>query len=405
MVIFNIVIGGIVGTVLLYFLMDGFLTAQTLPKSQRIVCLGGCFAMLCVGHHWALLMSAGCMAAGAMAYFIAQASLGKTLGFTALFGILYAAAYGVARLFAAVFPGLEAVNLQLVRWNALYALALFAVLFCPRWHKARRPLAQLVPIWAVASLLCGFCIWKRKAIGIPMVQFFGLLWLVYCGISLLTVSGQIQKRLDAMHQQQDVQRQYAMQKDYYSQLQEKQAQTRALWHDLNKYLRAAKAETAPSEALEQLQRMLDDATAIVDVGNPVVNVILNEYAQSAKALGIELRLKVNVPAQLGVSAADLYVIIGNTMDNAMEACRSLPQPQRLIDLTLRTHGDMLYYRLANPYNVPVTKHTQDALRGHGLENARRCVEAYSGQLLTQQDQGFFIVSAHMNRPSQNRQTS
>jgi hypothetical protein len=37
------------------------------------------------------------------------------------------------------------------------------------------------------------------------------------------------------------------------------------------------------------------------------------------------------------------------------------------------------------------------MRGHGLENVRRCVEQYGGQLLTQQDQGFFIVSAHMNQ--------
>jgi sensor histidine kinase regulating citrate/malate metabolism len=107
-----------------------------------------------------------------------------------------------------------------------------------------------------------------------------------------------------------------------------------------------------------------------------------------------------VPETLFVSAADLYILIGNTMDNAIEACRSLPQHQRLIELTLRTQGDMLYYRLANPYDGTV-KRPASSVRGHGLENARRCVAQYDGQLLTQQDQGFFIVSAHMNRLSQN----
>ena len=56
--------------------------------------------------------------------------------------------------------------------------------------------------------------------------------------------------------------------------------------------------------------LLNSATGIIDVGNRVVNVILNEYDQAAKASGIELRLKVNVPEELFVSAADLYVLIG-----------------------------------------------------------------------------------------------
>ena len=393
---FSYLISGIVGVLLLHFLLQSRFAPAELPTGQQIVCFGGCFVLLCIGDHWALLILAGCMAAFAMAYFIGQASIGKTIGFTVLFGVLYTTAYGIAQVFASLFPGLEAVNAQLFRLTALYALVVLAVLFSTRWRNALLPMVQTLPVWLISLLLCGLCIWKRDAIGIPMLQFFSLLWLMYCSISLLSVCKQVQKRLDSVQKHQDAQRQYAMQADYYRQLQEKQAQTRALWHDLSKYLRAAKAETAPSEALDQLQSMLDDATAIVDVGNPVVNVILNEYVQSAKALGIELRLKVQVPENLFVSAADLYVLIGNTMDNAIEACRSLPQHQRFIKLTLRTHQDILYYKIANPYEGTV-KRPKDAMRGHGLDNARRSVENYDGQLLTKTEQGFFIVSAHMCR--------
>ena len=385
--------------ILLLFLVGSRFAPGKLSTGQLAVCVGGCMAMLCLGGHWALVIPTGCMAAFAAAYFLGQAPIDKALAFMALFSALYAAAYGAVQAFRAIIPGVDAVNLQLVRLNVLYVLVVMASMLGHRWRSALPPMAQILPIWLVSVLLCGLCLWQRDAMGIPMLQFFSLLWQVYCGVSLWPVYKKIRQRLDNARQQQEVHRQYAMQEEYYRQLQEKQTQTRALWHDLSKYLRAAKAETAPSEALEQLQRLLDDATAIVDVGNPVVNVILNEYAQSAKALGIQLRLKVQVPEALFVSAADLYVLIGNTMDNAIEACRSLPQPQRLIDLTLRTHGDILYYRLANPYDAPAAKHARDPLRGHGLENARRCVEQYDGQLLTQQDQGFFIVSAHMSKPT------
>lgn len=397
MVMFSFLIGGIVAVMLLHFLLQSRFEPINLPTGQRILCFIGCLALLSFGGHWALLIPAGCMAAFAMAHFVGQASIRKAIGFTILFGALYAAAYGIAQLLTVLFPELDAVTLQISRLCVLYAIVALAVLFSARWKNALLPMIQIVPIWLISLLLCALCIWKQSAIGMPILQFFALLWPVYCGISLLSVSKQIQKRLDAARQQQDAQRQYAMQEDYYQQLLEKQNETRALWHDLSKYLRAAKAETAPSEALEQLQSMLDDATAIVDVGNPVVNVILNEYTQSAKTLGIELRLKVQVPETLFVSAADLYILIGNTMDNAIEACRVLPQSQRFIELTLRTHGDMLFYRLANPYDPRYTGRQQAPMRGYGLENVRRCVDVYDGQLLTQLDQGFFIVSAHLNQ--------
>lgn len=398
MVIFSYLVGGAVGACLLLFLFHSRFEPVSLPPSQKAFCLLGCGALLCLSFHWALLIPAACMAAFAMARFLGGASCPRSLAFAGLFGSLYSAAYFAVQLLPPICGTLSPVNLQFARLTALFALTCAAVIFSRKWRNFLQPMAQLLPNWLLCALLCALCIWQSATPGAPILHFFALLWQLYSALTTCAVRKQIVQRLDLARQQQDIRRQYAMQEDYYRQLQQKQAQTRALWHDLSKYLRAAKAETAPSEALEKLQEMLDDATAIIDVCNPVVNVILNEYAQTAKGLGIELRLKVQIPETVFVSAADLYVIIGNTMDNAIEACRSLPQPQRLIDLTLRTHGDMLFYRLANPYDPRYTGRQQDPLRGYGLDNVHRCVDAYDGQLLTQKDKGFFIVSAHMNKP-------
>lgn len=81
--------------------------------------------------------------------------------------------------------------------------------------------------------------------------------------------------------------------------------------------------------------MLDSISQVVDVNNRVVSVILNEYVQSARAFHIELELDVQIPEVLFVTAADLYVLIGNTMDNAIEACQSVPEEDRKITLKLK----------------------------------------------------------------------
>lgn len=395
MVIFSQLIRGGGSVLMLYFLLQSCFLPEKLPRGQQILCFGGCWVLLSLSGHWAIRLTAALMAAVAMAHFLGQAKPVATALFAALFTALYAAAWLFAQWLA------DGANIALLQLTALYILVLCAAALGKRWRTVARKLLPLVPPLLAQALLCGICIHQAQRTGIAIVQFFTCLWSLYSAVMLLPTAKRAELTLRSQEEKHQAARQYAMQEDYYQQLLEKQNQTRALWHDLNKYLRAAKAETAPSEALAQLQSMLDDATAIVDVGNPVVNVILNEYAQSAKALGIELRLKVQVPEKLGISAADLYVLIGNTMDNAMEGCRSLPQPQRFIELTLRTHQDILYYKLANPYDG-TAKHPKDAMRGHGLENARRCVAQYDGQLLTQQDQGFFIVSAHLNQLPQDR---
>lgn len=393
MVILRALICGGSCLLLLYGLLCSRTVPAKLPRGEQAVCLGGCFVLLCLGGHWAVSLTAAAMAAVAAACFLGRARPLDAGLFAALFTALFAAARFCGQFFAD-----DAANSALLELTVLNALILCAAALGRRWRTAAVKLLPLIPPWLAQALLCAICIRQSDHPGIAMLQAFALLWSLYCAVSFLPARKRAEQALRSQTQALEAARQYALQEEYYQQLLEKQAQTRALWHDLNKYLRAAKAETAPSEALTRLQAMLDDATAIVDVGNPVVNVILNEYAQSAKALGIELRLKVQVPETLFVSAADLYVLIGNTMDNAMEACQALPQSQRFIELALRTHRDVLYYRLANPYDGAAAKRPESAMRGHGLENIRRCVEAYDGQLLTAREQGFFIVSAHMNRP-------
>lgn len=74
---FPYLIGGIVGVFLLHFLLQSRFATAELPTGQRILCIGGCFVLLCISDHWALLILAGCMAAFAMAHFIGQALLSR----------------------------------------------------------------------------------------------------------------------------------------------------------------------------------------------------------------------------------------------------------------------------------------------------------------------------------------
>ena len=82
-----------------------------------------------------------------------------------------------------------------------------------------------------------------------------------------------------------------------------------------------------------------------------------------------------------------------SMDTNPEAYKDLSSKHRLIDLTLRTHN----YKLVNPYQETPQIQQNDHPRGYGLQNVRRCVDSYNGILDISQKDGFFTVSAHLNR--------
>ena len=70
--------------------------------------------------------------------------------------------------------------------------------------------------------------------------------------------------------------------------------------------------------------------------------------------------------------------MGNTFDNAIEACIPLPKEQRRIDVTLRKENGILFYRIQNSCDVSEKVHLHGRYHGYGLSNVRKCVARYSG---------------------------
>ncbi len=224
---------------------------------------------------------------------------------------------------------------------------------------------------------------------------FVLLGMLYTCMIVLFYTNRIHDQIQEQNAREIAEHHYAMQQEYYDQFRVQQEETRALWHDISKYLRASKAEDS-GDALIQMKERLDSISCVVDVNNRVVNVILNEYVQSTRSADIILEIDVQVPEVLFVTAADLYVLIGNTMDNAIEACMTLPVEQRNISLKLKTHNNMLFYEISNPYTNQHLHLSQNNYHGYGLKNVARCVEKYHGNMQTSENDGIFKVTAYLN---------
>lgn len=260
-----------------------------------------------------------------------------------------------------------------------------------------RILIPTIPCWLVSTLLCVLLAWQilNEVNDISPLYLVVLLGLLYTNIIVIYYTNRLSAREQEKRERELAEHHYAMQQEYYDQFRIQQEETRALWHDIRKYIRAVETEGSAA-ALEQVEQMLNDVTCVVDVGNRVVSVILNEYAQTAREASIRLDLDIRIPRELFVTTVDLYILIGNTLDNAIEACCSLPPDQRSIRVKLRNHNNILFYEIENPYAPAYRDRPRGKMHGYGLANVRRCVEKYDGSLDISDQNGQFRLSAHLN---------
>lgn len=195
---------------------------------------------------------------------------------------------------------------------------------------------------------------------------------------------------------------YHLQIEYYQQLLEKQQETKALWHDIKKYTTAMQAVAAQndSEQLRQIAQAAADAYERVKdisaVGNPVVDALLNQYLRSAKENQIQVLLDITIPEVLAISTLLLSVVIGNTFDNAIEACRLINPEKREIHLQLRKQNRILFYSIENPYIDAVTQLRVGKHHGYGLKNVERAVNQNNGNFQLEKVDGNFIVQIRLN---------
>lgn len=134
-------------------------------------------------------------------------------------------------------------------------------------------------------------------------------------------------------------------------------QTRGWRHDYHNHIRTMKAYLTMGETerlgqyLERLDEDLTTVDTVVKTGNVMIDAVLNSKLSLARHKHIAVEAKAIVPANLGVSEIDLSLIVGNLMDNAMEACLQIEEEgKRFIRVYIDVMKGQLYLYVINAVN-------------------------------------------------------
>ena len=180
-------------------------------------------------------------------------------------------------------------------------------------------------------------------------------------------------------------------------------QMRGWRHDYHNHIQAMLAMTDNPEELRKYLWMLNDDLTTVDTvlktGNVMVDAILNSKLSLIKTKNIAVNAKAVVPTELKISEIDLCVIIGNLLDNAMEAClRQGEGEERFIRVYIGTLKQQLYLCVTNSVGGEVKKvgrtylSTKDSTNhGYGLMRIDRLADKYGGYVNRQNEPGAFAT--------------
>ena len=176
-------------------------------------------------------------------------------------------------------------------------------------------------------------------------------------------------------------------------------QTRGWRHDFKSHLQTMHAylEMGQITQLELYMHELMDDYNQVDItlktGNTMLDAILNSKLSILKSRDIHVDATASVPDVLSVSDIDLCVMIGNLLDNAMEACLKLPPEDRFVRLYIAKAKQNLYLYIMNSADGSYRKtfggylstKTTDS-HGYGLQRIDNVIHKYKGYC-NRQDEG------------------
>lgn len=148
--------------------------------------------------------------------------------------------------------------------------------------------------------------------------------------------------------------------------------------------------------LSQLQSAFSNISNSVDTGNKLIDSIFTYGMKKAADNNVTIKLDIWVNNNLSFSSTDLFIIIGNTLDNAIEACNQIDnKKERVVSVWLHQKNHLLLYEISNPYNE---KSSQKAgkIHGYGLKNVSACVEKNNGIISIEKSHNLFNVSIQLN---------
>ncbi len=180
-------------------------------------------------------------------------------------------------------------------------------------------------------------------------------------------------------------------------------QTMRAWrHDYHNHIQSIKAMLAMQKFaeldkyLDTLESDLDSIDIAIRTGNVGLDAILSSKVSIARKNNIEVDCTAKIPQVIKISDVHLCAIVGNLLDNAIEACEKL-DGNRFIRIYIGLFKQQLYISVSNSTCEKRRRRLSELVtsklgeHGFGLRRIDRIASQYDGYVNRKNEPGIFAT--------------
>lgn len=217
------------------------------------------------------------------------------------------------------------------------------------------------------------------------------------------LTGYVADNLDMEKQLSEVRNDYNIQQEMAEEIKRMQEQSRLLKHDMKNhtmvmlsYFEENKIEEAKSYAGEILDK-LNKMYTYVNVGNSLLNYIINHKLSEAKAAGLETKAEIENLAFDYMDGVDFSALLNNVLDNAIKG--ALSSKDKKLEVKIFSQKGFEIIMVKNSIDGSVLENNPEFVsskeepgHGHGMKQIRSITEKYNGEIDIYEKNHMFVVS-------------
>lgn len=202
-----------------------------------------------------------------------------------------------------------------------------------------------------------------------------LLALVFVSFSLILLKFNYDKQVGRIRLE-SLEKEIREKSSYYEEIALKEREIKRIKHDLNNRLLSILA--AGSDLEKEVSGIIEDLNRdkALYSSNPVINFILSSKLKRISIPDENIYIDISLDDRLDISPGDLGLILGNALENAIEALAFLAYEDRYLKIRINQIFEVLHIGLENSYDKSQVKKGKD--RGFGLESIKQACETYRG---------------------------
>lgn len=154
--------------------------------------------------------------------------------------------------------------------------------------------------------------------------------------------------------------------------------------------------------LKNYRESLPDASVISFCPHHTINSVLLYFAHQARELQIDFQAQISVPEHLSVADTDISILLGNLLENAIDACKESSGEKKIIILG-KADAHTLFFTIDNTCTHIVKRNikghflsTKRKGSGIGIESVKNIVKRYDGVFTAEKKDEMFYVSFMLN---------